>query len=68
MKTSLQKKVYEDGIFGRQDILQFFSGEKFPQFPRQITSADLLLNPSINPLKFYCIKQIDYIFRCVCVL
>ena len=40
MKTSLQipgltslpstltaKKVYEDQIFGRQDILQFFSGE-----------------------------------------
>ena len=32
------KKVYEDEIFGRQDILQFFSGEfkdynyvKFPQ-------------------------------------
>ena len=25
-------------------------------------------NPSINHLNFYCIKQIDYIFPCVCVL
>ena len=50
MKTSLQipwltslpstltaKKVYEDEIFGRQDILKFFSGEfkdyKYVKFP-----------------------------------
>ena len=52
MKTSLQipgyidvtsvnfnsKKIYEDEIFGRQDILQFFSGEfidyKYVKFPQ----------------------------------
>ena len=39
---------------------------------RQITSADLFLffhahrNSSIKHLHFYCIKQIDYIFLCVC--
>ena len=25
-------------------------------------------NPTINNLNFYCIKQIDYILPCVCVL
>ena len=34
------KKVYEDEIFGRQDILQFFSGEskdyKYVKFPRRL--------------------------------
>ena len=25
-------------------------------------------NPSINHLNFYCIKQIDYIFLCVCTV
>ena len=32
------KKVYEDHVFGRQDILQFFSGEfkdyKYVKFPQ----------------------------------
>ena len=42
-----------------------------PSNPRQITSADLFFffhapNPSINHVNFYCIKQVDYIFRCVC--
>ena len=42
--------------------------------PRQITSADLFFfffmpqNPSINHLNFYCIKQIDKIIPCVCLL
>ena len=45
--------------------------------PHQITSADLFLSfpcpkntarSSINNLIFYCIKQIDYIFPCVCTL
>ena len=34
------KKVYEDEIFGRQDILQFFSGEfkdyKYVKFPQML--------------------------------
>ena len=42
--------------------------------PRQITSADFffcflcLPNSSISHLDFYCIKQIDYIFPCVCTV
>ena len=34
------KKVFEDEIFGRQDILQFFSGEskdyKYVKFPQRL--------------------------------
>ena len=38
--TLTAKKVYEDDIFGRQDILQFFSGEfkdfKYVKFPQTL--------------------------------
>ena len=41
--------------------------------PRHITSADLFFFSHVpkffnKPFEFYCIKQIDNIFPCVCVL
>ena len=40
------KKVYEDEIFGRQDILQFFSGEfkdyKHVKFPQTLGALKIL--------------------------
>ena len=40
LSTLTAKKVYEDEIFGRQDILQFFSGEfkdyKYEKFPQTL--------------------------------